>query len=215
MHDTDNNVVIEGAISEVANTTLTAAVDATGLSLAVNDATAFHKIINGLAIGSDNPGFLKIEDEIMEYEAISSDGKSITIKSGGRGSSGTTAVSHASEVEVECYNLDGVPLTLINKTHTGILNPTIDTYEVETGKIATQGILGGGEEITATKNIMFSIIAPSIQTMILPKTSISARANMISATSINDGETMSQNSFVNTGEFFDLELSEDNYFTTI
>ena len=214
MHDTDNNVVIEGAISEVANTTLTAAVDATGLSLAVNDATAFHKIINGLAIGSDNPGFLKIEDEIMEYESISSDGKSITIKSGGRGSSGTTAVSHASEVEVECYNLDGVPLTLINKTHTGILNPTIDTYEVETGKIATQGILGGGEEITATKNIMFSIVAPSIQTMILPKTSISARANMISATSINDGETMSQNSFVNTGEFFDVELSEDNYFTT-
>ena len=214
MHDVDNNVIIEGAISEIANTALTASIDASTLSLSVNDASAFHKIINGLAIGTDNPGFLKIEDEIMQYEAISNDGKTITIKSGGRGSSGTTAVSHASEIEVECYNLDGVPLTLINKTHTGILNPTLDTYEIETGKIASQGILGGGENITATKNIMFSIFAPSVKTMILPKTSISARANMISATSINDGENLLQNSFVNTGEFFDIDLEEDNYFTT-
>jgi len=214
MHDPDNNVIIEGAISEIADTTLTAAVDATGLSLSVNDATAFHKIVNGLSIGTDNPGYLKIEDEIMEYESISSDGKTITLKSSGRGTSGTTGVSHASESVVECYNLDGVPLTLINKTHTSIVNPTLDTYELETGKIASQGILGGGEEIFATKNIMYSIIAPSITTMILPKTSISARANMISGTSINDGTSMLQNSFVNTGEFFDLDLSEDNYFDT-
>ena len=61
---------------------------------------------------------------------------------------------------------------------------------------------------------MFSIFAPSVKTMILPKTSISARANMISATSINDGENLLQNSFVNTGEFFDIDLEEDNYFTT-
>ena len=214
MHDLDNNVVIEGAVSEIADTTLTAAIDDTGLSLAVNDGSAFHKIINGLAIGSDNTGFLKIEDEIMEYESISSDGKTITLKTGGRGSNGTTAVSHVSESVVECYNLDGVPLTLINKTHTGILNPTLDTYEVETGKIASQGILGGGEDILATKNIMFSIIAPSITSMILPKTSISARVNMISSTSINDGTSLLQNSFVNTGEFFDVDLNEDNYFST-
>ena len=35
-----------------------------------------------------------------------------------RGLDGTTAVSHVDESVVECYNLDGIPLIEINKTHT-------------------------------------------------------------------------------------------------
>ena len=82
MHDVDNNVVIDGVISEVSNTYLTASISASDTSLVVNDALAFHKIINGLAISNTNTGFIKIEDEIMSYEAISSDGKTITVTQG-------------------------------------------------------------------------------------------------------------------------------------
>ena len=56
----------------------------------------------------------------MSY-SISSDNQTITINE--RGLASTTAVTHADESIVECYNLDGIPLTEINKTHTGILNP--------------------------------------------------------------------------------------------
>ena len=210
MHDVDNNVVIDGVISEVSNTYLTASISASDTSLVVNDALAFHKIINGLAISNTNTGFIKIEDEIMSYEAISSDGKTITVTQ--RGLDGTTAAAHASEAVVECYNLDGVPLTTINKTHTSVLSPTLDTYELLTNYVASNGILGGGADITASQNVQFEIITPAIQTMLLPKTKITARANTVSGTSINDGVTMNQNSFVNDGTFVDIDLSEDNYF---
>lgn len=52
MHDSDNNVTISNVKSEIAPTTLTASISATDTTLNVNDATAFHKTINGSGIGS-------------------------------------------------------------------------------------------------------------------------------------------------------------------
>ena len=43
---------------------------------------------------------------------------------------------------------------------------------------------------------------------------MTARVNTITGTSINDGATMSQNSFSNTGAFLDVNLDQDNYFTS-
>ena len=50
--------------------------------------------------------------------------------------------------------------------------------------------------------------------MTLPKTLITARVNTITGTSINDGQSLPQNSFSNTGEFYDVNLGEDNYFVS-
>ena len=104
MHDTDNNVVLTGVTSEVSDTYLTSSISATDTSVSVNDANAFHKLINGAAIGSTNLGYIKIDDEIMSYSAISANGKTITVNE--RGLDGTTAASHVDESVVECYNLD-------------------------------------------------------------------------------------------------------------
>ena len=211
MHDPDNNVTISGAISEISSTTLTASISTTDTSITVADASAFHKIINNLNIGASNTGFIKIDDEIISYQAISGDNKTITATARAQG--GTTAEAHTSDAIVECYNLDGIPLTEINKTHTAVGSPTLDTYELTTSSVGSKGILGGGEEIEATQNIQYDIFAPSIQTMLLPKTKITGRVNTISGTSINDGSAMTQNSFVNDGTFSDVDLNEDNYFT--
>ena len=131
---------------------MTASISASDTSVSVNDATAFHKIINGAAISASNPGYARIWNstqglaatfaEIVSYSAISTDGKTITVQE--RGLNGTTGRSHADESVVECYNLDGIPLTEINKTHTGIMNPTLDSYEITTSSIARLGIVGGG-----------------------------------------------------------------------
>ncbi len=212
MHDLDNNVEITGVTSEVSPTYLTSAMSAADTSVSVNDATAFHKVINGVAISSSNLGYIKIEDEIMSYEAISNDGKTITINE--RGVGGTTAVSHVDESVVDCYNLDGIPLIEINKTHASILNPTLDSYDLQTSSIARLGIKSGGPAITASQNIQYSIITPQIERLLLPKTNVTARVNTISGTSINDGNSLSENSFSNTGEFFDILLSDANYFNS-
>ena len=210
MHSAANNVIVEGVVSEVSDTALTASISSTDTSVAVGDATAFHKIINGAAIGTTNVGYIKINDEVMSYSAISGDNKTITVYE--RGLDGTTAVSHADESVVQCYNLDGIPLTEINKTHTGLGNTTLDYYELSTSSIARLGILGGGTNIFATQNIQYSTLVPSVQRMLLPKTDITARVNTISGTSINDGITLSQASFANDGVFSDVILGQDNDF---
>ena len=212
MHDLDNNVIIEGAISEISPTYLTSAISASDTAINVNDATAFHKIINAAAITASNVGYIKIEDEIMSYSAISNDNKTITVHE--RGLDGTTAVTHADETSVECYNLDGIPLTEINKTHAAIAAPALDGYEIATTSLGRLGIRSGGDAIVATQNVQYEILVPQIERMLLPKTDITARVNTITGTSINDGITMGQNSFSNTGEFLDVNLSEDNAFET-
>ena len=212
MHDTDNNVVITGIVSEVSDTYLTSSISSSDTSISVNDANAFHKLINGAAISSTNLGYIKIDDEIMSYSAISANGKTITVNE--RGLDGTTAASHVDESVVECYNLDGIPLIELNKTHTAIQSPTLDTYDLATSSIARLGIKSGGMKAVATQNIQYEILVPQIQKLLLPKTDMTARVNTITGTSINDGVTMSQNSFSNTGAFLDVNLDEDNYFTS-
>ena len=212
MNDLDNNVEISGVVSEVSPTYLTSAISATDTSISVNDATAFHKVINGVAISSTNLGYIQIEDEIMSYEAISNDGKTITVNE--RGLDGTTAVAHADESDVLCYNLDGIPLIEINKTHSSILSPTLDSYDLGTSSIGRLGVKSGGTAIIATQNIQYSIISPQIERLLLPKTNVTARVNTITGTSINDGNSLSENSFSNTGEFSDILLSESNYFNS-
>ena len=212
MHDTDNNVIITDVISEVSDTYLTSSISSTDTSISVNDANAFHKLINGGAISATNLGYIKIDDEIMSYSAISSNGKTITVNE--RGLDGTTAASHVDESVVECYNLDGIPLIEINKTHTAIQSPTLDTYDLSTSSIARLGIKSGGSKTVATQNIQYEILVPQIQKLLLPKTDMTARVNTITGTSINDGTTMAQNSFSNTGAFLDINLDQDNYFTS-
>ena len=212
MHSSANNVIISGIKSEVSPTYLTAAISASDTSLNVNDASAFHTIINGATISATVKGYARIISdagtEIVSYTAISGDFQTITLSE--RGLDGTTAVSHVDESIVECYNLDGIPLIEINKTHNGILNPTLDTYEIATSSIGRLGIRSGGFGAVATQNVQYDILVPQIERMLLPETGITARINGISGTSINDGNTRLQESFSNDGVFSDIILSEDN-----
>ena len=212
MHDLDNNVIISGVKSEVSDTYLTSALSDTDTSIQTNDATAFHTIINGGSIGPNNVGYIKIENEIISYSAISVDGKTITVHERGVGS--TTASTHADESVVSCYNLDGIPLVEINKTHEAISQPTLDSYYLATTSLARQGIKTGGAVTTATQNIQYEVITPNIENIIFPKTDLTARVNTVTGTSINDGTLLTQNSFSNTGEFNDVVLNTANYFTT-
>ena len=216
MHDPNNDVIIDGVISEIEPTVLeqdvldTDGKDANNNNISfdikVSDARSFHKYVNGKPISASNPGYIKIEDEILKYQAISDDGKTITIVSGGRGST----EEHETGDDVLCYNFDGIPLTDINKVHTRIYNPTIDTYEIKINGVATDGIVGGGDEVTATQNVQFEVLTPQLQYLTFANTDVLAQLNTISGTSVSSTD---QTSFINTGEFLDLELNEINYFS--
>jgi Domain of unknown function (DUF4815) len=215
MHDPTNNVNISKVKSEVSPTTLRTSITDTDVSVPVADAAAFHKVINGLPISNDNPGYITINGEIMAYTDISLDGLTITLKSsGGRGlGDGIAASSHVEGDVVECYNLDGIPLTEINKTHEGIQNPTLDSYELQITSVSSVGINGGGSEVIASQNIPFESITPMIGNVTVNGTDIIARLNTISGTSISASST-NEPSFVNTGSYIPVIINENNGLTS-
>tara|TARA_A200000159_G_scaffold63423_1_gene58700 strand:+ start:37449 stop:44609 length:7161 start_codon:yes stop_codon:yes gene_type:complete len=215
MHQRTNNVEIMGVKSEVPTTTLTTTLAQSSTSIQVQDGSQFHQIIGGAAIGNLNPGYLKIGDEIIQYSAISANGQVITVATSGRGATGTADVEHPSGTVVECYNLDGIPLTEINKVHTSTSCPWIDTYMLHIDHVATNGIRGGGADVWASQNVQFECITPTISTMQLPETEIIARVNTTTGTSVGDGSTtVDQNSFINNGQYLDVVLNEENHFTS-
>tara|TARA_B100000073_G_scaffold49310_1_gene36402 strand:- start:119 stop:2113 length:1995 start_codon:yes stop_codon:yes gene_type:complete len=218
MHSRQNNVSIEGVISEIANTSLTSALAAAATSISVDNSTAFHKVVNGAAISDVNPGYIKIGAEIIKYSAISSDGKTITVATSGRGANGTTDVTHASGAIVECYNLDGIPLIDINKTHTSLECPWMDTYMLQMQGVANNGIRAGGNQVFASQNVQFETLTPTVSVMNMPETDITARINTTTATSVGDGggeggsTPRDQASFVNDGSYQAITLNDLNFF---
>ena len=240
MHNRSNNVTITGVRSEIPSTVLNTTLSSTATSIAVQEAGSFHKIINGQNVSNTNQGYLKIyaaefpqnvgsipgEDEateawagwdpvheIIAYSAINSTGTTITVATSGRASAGTVAREWPAGSIVECYNLDGIPLTEVNKTHTAIEDPTLDSYTLPTTSIASVGIRTGGPGVTATQNVPFELITPTIQVMNFKETDIVASINTTSGTSIgNSGTIVDQASFVNNGTYDVIQINEENYF---
>jgi hypothetical protein len=155
-------------------------------------------------------------DEIISYSAISNDGKTITVLERGVGS--TTARSHADESVVECYNLDGIPLIDINKTHTSLECPWMDTYMLQMAGVANNGIRAGGNKVFASQNVQFETLTPTVSVMNMPETDITARINTTTATSVGDGggeggsSPRDQASFVNDGSYIPITLNDLNFF---
>ena len=155
-----------------------------------------------------------IGDEVMSYGAISVLTVRLLLFMKEVLDGTTAATAHADEVEVMCYNLDGIPLPEINKTHTALSNPTLDAYDITTTSIASNGITSGGlsmhHKIFSMKFYFLSYKQyGSAQDKYTWKGN-----NAVTGTSINDGETVVQNSFVNNGLFSDIALTSENYYNS-
>ena len=219
MHSRQNNVEISGVASEISPTTLTNTLAIGATTITVDNASQFHTIVNGADVSNANPGYIRINNEIILYSAVSSDGKTITVATSGRGAEGTDDVAHAVGSVVECYNLDGIPLVNINKVHESLECPWIDTYMIDVGAVATNGIRSGGSAVYASQNVQFETLTPTVSVMNLPETDITARINTTSATSVSDGggeggsTPRDQASFVNDGAYVPITLNTLNFFS--
>jgi len=201
MHTSRNKVTISGIQSESANSSLvtpmtTNQVTAVGGSnFTLDDVSQLDTIIGGAAISASNPGYIKIQDEIIKYSAVNASTNTITIPQNGRGQNSTSITAHAAGLIVECYNLNGIPLIDINKTHNAIGNPTLDTYTLVLPKIATASINGGQNKAYATRNIQYETITPNLMYTTFPSTSMRVRMNSVSSTSISCTNSEKQPSY--------------------
>ena len=229
-----NYARLEGVVSEVPATAINAnsGLSTTGTSITVDDASQFHTTIGGSAVSNSNPGFIRIlgddedgsGDEIIAYSGIS--GNVITIATNGRNHDGTsgssTGKAHDDDAVVECYNIAGIPLPLVNTTHNSTTGGIISinsphSYKLRiTGKNAGKTINAGGANMEVTQNIPWDVLTPQIQSQTQPNTSITARVLGTSGTSCGpfpSGVT-AETSFVKDTTYVDVTLGEENYFPT-
>lgn len=226
MHAFNNLVTISGVESDVPLTTLTAdyTSDSTA-NISVVSSSNFDSF-EGVGVGTTNYGYLKIGDEIISYSGTSA-GSITGITT--RGVDGTRAFSYPSGTEVRKYEIGGVSLRRINKTH-DMNSPDVtvpdekdlDYYHIKVdmnsnGTDRSGGTLPdryfnvtkrtGGKNIKATQNVQFETLTPNVQTMTPPGTSVFGRVRTISATSV-DG---SEESFVDKG-FENIDIAGQNHF---
>ena len=203
MYFNDNLVVISDVQSDIRPTKLSIglAADSTG-SISVDDSSAFSTFEN-VGVGTTNPGYLLIGNEVISYTSTS--GGVI----GGTIIRGINPITHPIGAPVYKYELNGISLRRINKTHNlndvTIDNPiTFDSYNIKVG-LSSDGIdrsvgtsfpilyanqtkSSGGYNTRATQNIPFEIITPNIHNVTVHGTSLSAEVNTVTGSSISGNE---------------------------
>jgi hypothetical protein len=180
----------------------------TSINVAIADTTNFA-LFEGLPVNANNPGYLLIENEIVKYEGIG-DG---VISSITRGQDSTIPVNYSVGTLVYKYELDGVSLRRINKSHDiSDYDIQADSYYIEIDRTSngtsrntdgtipnspqlsfTSGGTYGGINVRGSKNIQFDSIQP-LYTIITPApvTNVSASIRSVSGTSISGSEASFQ-----------------------
>lgn len=188
MYSTSNNVTISD-VKSGASTTLNGAITATAATLTLTSGTNFDDTSGKFSKTAANEYFIKIDDEIMKYTAISG----TAVSSITRAEGSTTAASHADGATVELYQLHKVPFTEINKTHTDISNIGMESYTVTlstTPVVAGSGSAeNGGGLVVVTENNLMDVGRSIMSTMEFPDASLSAKIQTTSATSPSGTET--------------------------
>jgi hypothetical protein len=221
MYFEDNLVAISNVQSDIKPTKLNIqlAADSTG-SISVDDSSVFGTFEN-VGVGTTNSGYLLIGDEIIEYTSAS--GGVI----GGNIVRGTNPTTHPIGSPVYKYELNGVSLRRINKTHdlndVTIAEPiTFDSYNIKLDMssdgvdrtdgtnfpilYANQTKSTGGYNTRATQNMPFEIITPLVQNLTVQGTSLSAEVRTITGSSISGNEIP----FTDVG-FEPISINAPNY----
>jgi hypothetical protein len=225
MYFEDNYATISNVQTDTIPTKLSVELDANSTEeIVVEDASQFSTFEN-VGVGTSNYGYLLIGDEVISYDQVS--GNNIGIST--RSISGFRR-NYPVGTLIYKYELDGVSLKRINKTH-HLEDSTIedlisfDSYNIKLD-MSSDGVdrsIGttlpklyintskstGGTNIKATQNIPFEIISPMIQNVAVTGTSLDARLRTITGQSISGNEIPYQSS-----GFEPISLNKSNYLTT-
>jgi hypothetical protein len=182
MHTTQNYVKISGITSDAPATVLNTSITLTyiGNITVGNASSATWSTINGSPVSASNPGYVMIDNEIMKYTSIS--GNTLGISE--RGIAGTTATSHSNGSPVKCYNLNGIPLTEINKVHKIIQVIDFDNYKISTISKASSDLRSGGDIAKASRNIQYEELYPNLNNLVLPSTNMSITFTSVTGSSL-------------------------------
>ena len=205
MHADQNNVTISGAKSDV-STTLNGAMTNSQTNLTLTSGTGFE------ASNLSSRIYLKIGDEIM-FGTQSGGAGTTSITSITRAQDGTTATAHANGTTVELYQLNGIPLDQINKTHTSIANQNLDYYTITTTTSADASVsTGGGNAVVATENAQMDGMQTLLPTILHPNTTLSGSLRATSGRSLNGTESSLDTASLSASSKINIPLGENFFF---
>jgi hypothetical protein len=186
-----------------------------------------------VSVGATNPGYIRIEDEIISYTGVNSTSSPPRLTGITRQVDQTRSFNYSAGSLIYKYELSGVSLRRINKTHdlsdATVSNPLdLDFYNIKldmsdqnftmTDRSSSSGYpklflnetkSTGGSRINASQNIPFEIVKPIVQTMTLRGTNVNASIRTVSGSSIGGNEI----SFIDQG-FEQINLNATNYLET-
>jgi len=194
MYSSSNNVTITGVHSGI-ETTLNGAITDSATSLTLTSSNLWP---------SSGTVYVKVDDEVMSG-TIS--GTSITSLS--RAVEGDAA-AHSDGATIELYQLNGIPLTEVNKTHNAIGDIQIDSYTITTTTAATADGSGGGDSVTSTENALMNNMQTLVPTIEHPDTSLTARVRTTSGTSPSGTETSFSKQTLGQAE--SIPITDNHYF---
>ena len=226
MHSDVNKVTIIDGKSDVTPSTISIDYSASATSnISVASAANFGTFEN-VSVASTNPGYALIGNEIIKYTGVNAtELTGIT-----REINGTKAFPHSSGSLIHKYEMNGVSLLRINKTHdlsdasiadqigldyyylkADMSSGTNTTDRTGSGSFSklffNESKKTGGSDVSATYNVPFELITPSIQTISPKFTTISASVRTVSGQSIDGSETP----YLDKG-FQPISLTNTNYF---
>jgi len=229
MHSNTNYVTLGGVLPDVSPTTVSVAYDKDfNGEMSLESVTGFE-IFENLPVSAANPGYAVVNQEIIKYEGVAN-GQLISIT---RGIDGSVKKAIASGDVIYKYELSGVSLRRINRTHRlsdstiansiglNYYNIKINTRDTDYGIDRSteqstniplyfiESKTAGGNIVRSTQNIPFEAVTPNVQTFIPNLTSINAQIRTVSGTSISGNET----SFLDQG-YESIVLNKTNYLTT-
>ena len=236
MYFSENSVEISGVETDVIPTKLAVAYNLgdTG-SISVEDASEFSTFEN-VGVGTTNTGFLRIGQEIIEYTEVSGNiiGGNIVRSQSVVGSG--PALSYNVGTPVYKYEVGGVNLARVNKTHAlsdvTLTDPIdFDSYHVkldmstkfdaneanddrsnDTGYpqlFVNNNKSAGGYNAYASQNIAFELITPQVHSMTCQGTALTGELRSTTAKSMSGSEIP----WIDNG-FEAIALNETNYLTT-
>jgi hypothetical protein len=213
MYALNNKLSISNVQSSTAPVSLFSPIISSSTSIAIGDTSSFGTF-EGAAVSATNPGYVLIENEIIQYTSVGSGTLGASPGTLTRGQDSTVAIDHPIGSQVYKYESSGVSLRRINTTHDiSDFNITSNGYYVEFDRSSSRGtdrssdnsLSGypqlsfannatiGGSNVLATENIQYDAIIPTYN-IITPGSFTSANAfiRTISGTSINGTEVSFQ-----------------------
>ena len=194
MHNVGDKVTFSNIVSDTLNAKLSSSLTVNATDILLQDVsgndfvpstTKWWYDMDNQNISDTNLGYIKINDEIISYTGVST---SAPAKLTGcvRGVLDTTASTHSKDDVVQCYQLNGIPLQQLNKTHTITAVINMDEYQVTTTTKASSNLQSGGDKVLGSRNIAYQSIEPKFKSFVPIETTANFTIDSLTGKSIGN-----------------------------